>query len=63
MHLDDVHVVRIVEGDGDPYEERMAHFKCPAAVELGELPKTSTGKVRKFVLREKEWQGHAKRIH
>ena len=31
--------------------ERMAHFKCPKHVEFGELPKTSTGKVQKFVLR------------
>jgi fatty-acyl-CoA synthase len=31
--------------------EHIAHFKCPAAVEFGELPKTSTGKVQKFVLR------------
>ncbi len=43
--------------------ERMAHFKCPKAVEFGELPKTSTGKIKKFELREKEWQGHESRIH
>jgi fatty-acyl-CoA synthase len=43
--------------------ERLAHFKCPKAVEFGDLPKTSTGKVQKFVLREKEWAGHEKRIH
>ncbi len=43
--------------------ERLAHFKCPKAVEFGELPKTSTGKVQKFVLREREWAGHEKRIH
>ena len=43
--------------------ERLAHFKCPDAVEFGDLPKTSTGKVQKFVLREKEWAGQAKRIH
>ena len=43
--------------------ERLAHFKCPGAVEFGDLPKTSTGKVQKFVLREKEWAGQAKRIH
>jgi fatty-acyl-CoA synthase len=42
---------------------RLAHFKCPAAVEFGELPKTSTGKVQKFVLREKAWAGQEKRIH
>ncbi len=33
---------------------RIAHFKCPKAVEFGELPKTSTGKIQKFVLRERE---------
>jgi fatty-acyl-CoA synthase len=42
---------------------RLAHFKCPKAVEFGELPKTSTGKIQKFRLREKEWQGETKRIH
>jgi fatty-acyl-CoA synthase len=42
---------------------RLAHFKCPAAVEFGDLPKTSTGKVQKFVLREREWAGQEKRIH
>ena len=43
--------------------ERLAHFKCPAAVEFGELPKTSTGKVQKFVLREKEWEGRSRRVN
>jgi len=41
----------------------LAHFKCPKAVEFGPLPQTSTGKVQKFVLREREWSGHEKRIH
>ena len=42
--------------------DHLAKFKCPAAVEFGELPRTSTGKVQKFVLREQEWQGHEKAI-
>jgi fatty-acyl-CoA synthase len=42
--------------------ERLAHFKCPKAVEFTDLPKTSTGKIQKFVLREKEWAGREKRI-
>ncbi len=42
--------------------ERLAHFKCPKAVEFGELPKTSTGKIQKFRLREREWAGREKRI-
>ena len=32
--------------------ERMARFKVPKAVVFGPLPKTSTGKIQKFVLRE-----------
>lgn len=30
----------------------LAHFKCPRHVVFGELPKTSTGKIQKFELRE-----------
>jgi fatty-acyl-CoA synthase len=41
----------------------IAHFKCPGAVEFGDLPKTSTGKVQKFVLRNKEWAGKEKKIN
>jgi fatty-acyl-CoA synthase len=33
--------------------ERMARFKVPKKVVFGPLPKTSTGKIQKFVLREK----------
>jgi fatty-acyl-CoA synthase len=33
--------------------EHMAKFKVPRAVVFGELPKTSTGKIQKFMLREK----------
>ena len=32
--------------------DNLAHFKCPRHVVFGELPKTSTGKIKKFVLRE-----------
>jgi fatty-acyl-CoA synthase len=42
--------------------DHLAHYKCPAAVEFGPLPKTSTGKIQKFVLREREWAGQDKRI-
>jgi fatty-acyl-CoA synthase len=42
--------------------ERLARYKCPDTVELGTLPKTSTGKVQKFVLRDRQWAGHDKRI-
>ena len=33
--------------------EHVAHYKAPRHVVFGELPKTSTGKVQKFILREK----------
>jgi fatty-acyl-CoA synthase len=34
--------------------ECLAGFKAPSAIEFGELPKTSTGKVKKYELRERE---------
>jgi 3-(methylthio)propionyl---CoA ligase len=33
--------------------ERLARYKCPRHVVFGEVPKTSTGKIQKFVLRER----------
>ena len=33
--------------------EHLARYKVPKTVIFGELPKTSTGKIQKFVLREK----------
>lgn len=42
--------------------EQIAHFKCPSSVEFTALPKTSTGKIQKFVLRDKEWDGHVKHV-
>jgi len=42
---------------------RIARFKAPRSVEFSELPKTSTGKIQKYVLREREWAGREKRIN
>jgi fatty-acyl-CoA synthase len=33
--------------------EHLAHFKKPRTIVFGALPKTSTGKIRKVVLRER----------
>lgn len=44
-------------------KDNLARFKAPKAVEFGELPKTATGKVQKFKLREKEWQGYERRVN
>jgi fatty-acyl-CoA synthase len=42
---------------------KIARYKAPREVELVEaLPKTSTGKVQKFELREREWAGRTSRI-
>ncbi len=44
--------------------EKMAHFKAPKSVVfIDELPKTATGKVQKFALRDKYWEGRDKRVH
>jgi len=43
-------------------KELLAAFKCPKAIEFCELPKTATGKIQKFKLREKEWKGKGKVI-
>jgi fatty-acyl-CoA synthase len=42
--------------------QNIAHFKCPKSVEFGDLPKTATGKIQKYILREREWAGQKKRI-
>jgi fatty-acyl-CoA synthase len=41
---------------------RIARYKVPKAIEFGDLPKTTTGKIQKFVLRDKEWAGRERRI-
>ena len=44
-------------------KENLARFKAPKAVEFGELPKTATGKIKKYQLREKEWQGKERKVN
>lgn len=45
-----------VEADADEMirfcRDNLAHYKCPKTIVFGELPKTSTGKIQKFKLRE-----------
>ena len=42
---------------------QIARYKAPEQVEfVDDLPKTSTGKIQKFALREKEWAGQASRV-
>ncbi|HBD08673.1 MAG TPA: acyl-CoA synthetase, partial [Syntrophobacteraceae bacterium] len=44
-------------------KQHLARFKAPKKVEFGELPKTSTGKIQKFKLRDKEWAGRERRVN
>jgi len=38
--------------------DHLAHFKCPSGIEfVPELPRTATGKLQKYRLRESYWQG------
>ena len=42
---------------------RIARYKAPREIEIvSVLPKTSTGKIQKFALRQKEWSGENSRI-
>ena len=43
---------------------KIARFKAPREIDIVvDLPKTSTGKIQKFVLREPEWAGGTHRVH
>jgi acyl-CoA synthetase (AMP-forming)/AMP-acid ligase II len=42
--------------------ERLAHFKCPVAVEFTTLPKTSTGKIQKYLLRQRDLEAHKSEV-
>ncbi|TWP36886.1 AMP-binding protein [Leekyejoonella antrihumi] len=42
----------------------LAGYKCPKRVEfVDELPRTATGKLQKFKLREPYWAGHDRQVH
>lgn len=44
--------------------DRMAHFKAPKFIEFVEtLPRTATGKLQKFKLREQHWQGSSRKVN
>ncbi len=45
-------------------KERLAGYKAPTSVELREaIPRTATGKIQKFKLREPYWQGYDRQVH
>jgi acyl-coenzyme A synthetase/AMP-(fatty) acid ligase len=42
---------------------KVAGYKTPRDIDITvKLPKTSTGKIQKYMLREREWTGHARRV-
>lgn len=48
----------------DHCRAHLAHFKCPTTVELRDaLPRTATGKLQKFRLREPYWAGRDRKIN
>jgi fatty-acyl-CoA synthase len=43
---------------------KIARYKAPRDIDIVvELPKTSTGKIQKFVLRDSEWAGRTHHVH
>ena len=43
---------------------RLSHFKCPTSVEVrDELPRTATGKLQKFKLREPYWEALGRQVN
>ena len=44
-------------------KENIARFKVPKAIEFSALPKTATGKIMKYELRNKEWAGREKKVN
>jgi acyl-CoA synthetase (AMP-forming)/AMP-acid ligase II len=66
-------VTALVVTDGSPVaaDELIAHcrtllagYKCPKRIEFVEqLPRTATGKLQKFKLRDKFWQGYDRQVN
>ena len=48
----------------DYCRDKLAHFKCPTSVEFAlELPRTATGKLQKFRLRESFWAEGGRKVN
>ena len=44
--------------------ERLAHFKCPRDARIvDQLPRTATGKLQKFKLREEFWAERERKVN
>jgi acyl-CoA synthetase (AMP-forming)/AMP-acid ligase II len=48
----------------DHCRSRLAHYKCPTTVEMRDaLPRTATGKLQKFKLRQSYWEGRERQVN
>ncbi len=44
--------------------QHLAHFKCPTSVDFVEsLPRTATGKLQKFMIRDQYWKSQERKVH
>ncbi|MGH8922811.1 MAG: AMP-binding enzyme, partial [Actinomycetes bacterium] len=44
--------------------DRLSHYKCPTSVDLRDnLPRTATGQLQKFKLREAFWEGRTRQVN
>ena len=54
----------VTEADlAEHVKSRIARFKAPKSVTFGDLPKTATGKIQKFALRDRLWAGRDRRVN
>ena len=54
----------VTEADlAEHVKSRIARFKAPKSVTFGDLPKTATGKIQKFALRDRIWAGRDRRVN
>jgi acyl-CoA synthetase (AMP-forming)/AMP-acid ligase II len=45
-------------------KERLAGYKAPTSVEFRQaIPRTATGKIQKFKLRQEYWQGRERQVN
>jgi acyl-CoA synthetase (AMP-forming)/AMP-acid ligase II len=56
---------RVTEDELITYcKERLAGYKAPTSVEFREaIPRTATGKIQKFKLRQEYWEGRERRVN
>ncbi len=56
---------QVTEGELIAYcKERLARYKAPTSVEFREaIPRTATGKIQKYKLRQQYWEGRERQVN